>query len=74
MKLRAILPISLTKGIERKFSIFLNKGKFDGHIVLTDMEAPKPVPSKCQRIWFTTENCAKNPYFQTNEKVIGIPI
>ncbi len=54
---------------------FVNKdGGFDGHIVLTDMEAPKPVASKCQRIWFTTENCAKNPYFQTNEKVIGIPI
>mgnify|MGYP003109008094 CR=1 FL=1 len=52
---------------------FVNKnGGFDGHIVLTDMEAPKPVPSKCQRIWFTTEDCAKNPYFQTNEKVIGI--
>ncbi len=47
-------------------------GGFDGHIVLTDMEAPKPIPSKCQRIWFTTEQCAKNPYFQTNEKVIGI--
>ena len=47
-------------------------GGFDGHIVLTDMEAPKPVASKCQRIWFTTEECASNPYFQTNEKVIGI--
>ena len=47
-------------------------GGFDGHIVLTDMEAPKPVASKCQRIWFTTEDCASNPYFQTNEKVIGI--
>ena len=47
-------------------------GGFDGHIVLTDMEAPKPVASKCQRIWFTTEQCASNPYFQTNEKVIGI--
>ena len=54
---------------------YVNKnGGFDGHIVLTDMEAPKPVPSKCQRIWFTTEHCAKNPYFQTNEKVIGISI
>ena len=52
---------------------FVNdNGGFDGHIVLTDMEAPKPIPSKCQRIWFTTEQCAKNPYFQTNEKVIGI--
>jgi len=52
---------------------FVNdSGGFDGHIILTDMEAPKPIPSKCQRIWFTTEQHAKNPYFQTNEKVIGI--
>jgi predicted metal-dependent peptidase len=54
---------------------WVNKnGGFDGHIVLTDMEAPKPVASKCQRIWFTSEYHAKNPYFSTNEKVIGIPI
>jgi len=54
---------------------FVNKrGDFDGHIVLTDMEAPKPIASKCQRIWFTSDYHAKNPYFQTNEKVIGIPI
>ena len=51
-----------------------NRGDFDGHIVLTDMEAPKPVSSKCQRIWFTSDYHAKNPYFQTTEKVIGIPI
>ena len=54
---------------------WVNKnGGFDGHIILTDMEAPKPVASKCQRIWFTSEYHAKNPYFSTNEKVIGIPI
>ena len=54
---------------------FVNKhGGFDGHIILTDMEAPKPMASKCQRIWFTSEYHAKNPYFSTNEKVIGIPI
>ncbi len=51
-----------------------NRGDFDGHIILTDMEAPKPVPSKCQRIWFTSDYHAKNPYFTTNEKIIGIPI
>ena len=54
---------------------YVNKrGDFDGHIILTDMEAQKPIASKCQRIWFTTEHCAQNPYFQTSEKVIGISI
>lgn len=51
---------------------WVNENKFDGHIVLTDMEAPKPVPSKCQRIWMTTKQCAERPYFQTNERVIAI--
>ena len=49
-----------------------NERQFEGHIILTAMYAQKPVASKCQRIWFTTEECASNPYFQTNEKVIGI--
>jgi predicted metal-dependent peptidase len=51
---------------------WVNTHKFDGHIVLTDMEAPKPVPSKCQRMWMTTKACAAQPYFQTNERVIAI--
>ncbi len=51
---------------------WVNENKFDGHIVLTDMEAPKPVPSKCQRMWMTTKACAERPYFQTNERVIAI--
>jgi len=51
---------------------WVNKNKFDGHIVLTDMEAPKPAPSKCQRMWMTTKACAERPYFQTNERVIAI--
>ena len=51
---------------------FVNEGAYDGHIVLTDMSAPKPVASKCQRMWMTTEYFAKNPYFKTNERVIGI--
>ena len=51
---------------------WVNENSFDGHIVLTDMEAPKPVPSKCQRIWMTTKQCAERPYFQTNERVIAI--
>jgi len=51
---------------------YVNKGNFDGHIVLTDMEAPKPKSSKCQRMWMTTERHARRPYFQTTERVIAI--
>ena len=42
------------------------------NIVLTDMEAPKPKASKCQRMWMTTERYAQRPYFQTTERVIAI--
>jgi len=52
---------------------FVNDNKkFDGHIILTDMEAPKPIPSKVQRMWMTDERSAQRPYFQTNERVIAI--
>ena len=51
---------------------FVNDGKFDGHIVLTDMCAPKPIASKCQRMWMTTTEYARNPYFTTNEVVVAI--
>lgn len=46
------------------------RGDFDGHIILTDMEAPKPKPSKCQRMWATTPEYAENPYFSTNERML----
>lgn len=52
---------------------YVNKNNFDGHIILTDLYAPKPKASKCQRMWMTTETCARSPYFQTNEKIIAIP-
>ena len=51
---------------------FVNDGKFDGHIVLTDMMAPKPIASKCQRMWMTMTEYARNPYFTTNEVVVAI--
>ena len=51
---------------------YVNEGKFDGHIVLTDMCAPKPIASKCQRMWMTTSEYARNPYFSTNEVVVAI--
>ena len=51
---------------------YVNERDFDGHIVLTDMMAPKPVPSRCQRMWMTTMAYASRPYFSTNERVIAI--
>jgi len=51
---------------------YVNAKGFDGHIILTDMCAPKPIPSACQRMWMTTKAYADRPYFQTNERVIAI--
>lgn len=51
---------------------YVNARNFDGHIVLTDLEAPKPKASKCQRMWMTTKEYAARPYFKTNERVIAI--
>jgi len=49
-----------------------NTGGFDGHIILTDMCAPKPKPSKCQRMWMTTPEHARRPYFETKERMVVI--
>ena len=46
--------------------------EFDGHIVLTDMCAPKPVSSLVPRMWMTDKENAKNPYFKTSEIVVGV--
>ena len=51
---------------------FVNKGKWDGHIILTDMYAPKPKASRVQRMWMTDKDSARNPYFTTHEKVIAV--
>jgi predicted metal-dependent peptidase len=51
---------------------YVNDREFDGHIVLTDMCAPKPVPSKCQRMWITDERGKAQQYFDTNEIVLTI--
>jgi len=53
---------------------YVNERNFDGHIVLTDMCAPKPIPSKCQRMWVTTSDCARNPYFKTSERIIAVEV
>jgi len=51
---------------------YVNARNFDGHIVLTDMCAPKPIPSKCQRMWMTDQQGKDSQYFTTNERVIVI--
>ena len=51
---------------------YVNKHGFDGHIILTDLMAPKPKPSKCQRMWMTVKQFADRPYFTTNERVVVI--
>jgi predicted metal-dependent peptidase len=51
---------------------YVNERDFDGHLILTDLCAPKPIASRCQRMWLTTTEHMRNPYFTTNEIVIGI--
>ena len=51
---------------------YVNDKGFDGHIVLTDMQAPKPINSKCQRMWMTTKDCISSMPFKTNERVIPV--
>ena len=51
---------------------YVNKGNFDGHIVLTDMCAAKPRPSKCQRMWMTTKEHDSYRYFETTERVVVV--
>ena len=51
---------------------YVNERDFDGHIILTDMYAPKPKASKCQRMWMTTPEYAKRPYFTTKERIVAI--
>ena len=51
---------------------YVNGQAFDGHIILTDMCAPKPKSSKCQRMWMTTATHAHRPYFDTKERIVVI--
>ena len=41
---------------------YVNKGNFDGHIIITDMMAPAPVRSNCQRMWITDKWGAQSSY------------
>jgi predicted metal-dependent peptidase len=51
---------------------YVNSKNFDGHIILTDMCAPKPIASKPQRMWMTDKANAAHQYFTTTERVIVI--
>ena len=51
---------------------YVNEGDWDGHIVLTDMCAPKPISSRPSRMWMTDKANAANPYFKTNELVVAV--
>ena len=53
---------------------YVNAKSFDGHIILTDLCAPKPIKSTCQRMWMTTKEYAARPYFQTQERIIAIDL
>ena len=54
---------------------FVNEtGGFDGLIICTDMEAPKPVRCSVQRLWITDERCGQRPYFNPKpERMIIVP-
>ena len=51
---------------------WVNERSFDGHIVLTDLMAPKPISSKCKRLWITTKQYASRPYFDTKEIILSV--
>ena len=56
------------------FNVYLcEREQLDGHIVLTDMGAPKPIPSKCKRMWMTDNYGNKWPGFDAKpEKVLEV--
>jgi len=53
---------------------YVNKRSFDGHIVLTDLYAPKPKSSRCRRMWMASKYNVEHAYFKTNERIIAIDI
>ena len=54
---------------------FVNEtGGFDGLIICTDMEAPKPVRCNVQRMWITDDYHGQRPYFNPKpERMVIIP-
>ena len=53
---------------------YVNKGNYDGHIVLTDLQAPKPKSSRCRRMWMASKYNVDHMPFKTNERVIAIDV
>jgi predicted metal-dependent peptidase len=53
---------------------YVNKGNFDGHIVLTDLQAPKPKSSRCRRMWMASKSNVDCMPFKTQERVIAIDV
>ena len=51
---------------------WVNSNNFDGHIVVTDMMAPKPIRSNCQRMWITEESCLHYAFDGCREKVMTL--
>ena len=50
---------------------YVNDRNFDGHIVITDMMASKPIRSKCQRMWLTDKHGERYAYWKpTNERLL----
>jgi predicted metal-dependent peptidase len=75
------------KGDKRKWSRVLHGGTnfnaptkwvndrgFDGHIVLTDLQAEKPISSHCRRMWMASKYNVDHMPFKTNERVIAIDV
>ena len=53
---------------------YVNKGNYDGHIVLTDLQAPKPKSSRCRRMWMASKLNVDQMPFKTQERVIAIDV
>ena len=53
---------------------FANKGNYDGMLIMTDMEASKPISSKIKRGWITTEEHKKRMPFKTNEPIFCVKL
>ena len=53
---------------------YVNKRNFDGHIILTDLYAPKPKASRCRRMWMASKYNVDHAYFKTNERIIAIDV
>lgn len=53
---------------------YVNERDFDGHIVLTDLCAPTPQRSKCQRLWVTSKsNLAYRSHIDpTGERILCV--